>query len=47
MKKTTVETFLLSFAIASIIWCTLFAYIIGDINKESKIKIELLEKKCK
>jgi len=45
-KKTT-EYALLVFAITTIMWCTVFAWIIGKIDRDYKQRIELLEQKYK
>jgi len=46
-EKKAIEYALLVFALTTIMWCTMFSWIIGKINKDYNHRIELLEQKCK
>jgi hypothetical protein len=45
--KKQVQAFLLGWALGSIIFCTLFAYVIGIERNHYNKTIEVLQKKCK
>ena len=45
--KKQIEYALLVFALTSIMWCTVFAWMIGKIDRDYKNRIDILEQKCK
>lgn len=43
--KKLIETALLIFALTTILWCSVFGYVISKIDSDYKIKIEKLKTK--
>lgn len=48
MDKDKTEALLACvFALTTIMWCVIFAWVIGEIDKNHKQQIEILEQRCK